>query len=68
VFANFIGGKRHRPEGCPTIPVYNPASGEVMIGQTPPCTAAEGALAVAAAARMARQHHQPQNPGAIKST
>jgi len=50
VFANLIGGKWQRPEGCPTLPVYNPASGEV-IGQTPLCTAAEVADAVDAAAR-----------------
>ncbi len=50
MFANFIGGKWLRPEGCPTLPVYNPASGEV-IGQTPLCSAAEVAEAVDAAAR-----------------
>jgi malonate-semialdehyde dehydrogenase (acetylating)/methylmalonate-semialdehyde dehydrogenase len=50
VFANFIGGKWLRPEGLPTLPVYNPASGEV-IGQTPLCSAVEVEQAVAAAMR-----------------
>ena len=50
MLANFIGGKWLRPEGLPTLPVYNPASGEV-IAQIPQCSAAEVAEAVAAAAR-----------------
>ena len=50
MFANFIGGKWFEPAGCPTMPVYNPASGEV-IGQTPLCSATEIAQAAAAAAR-----------------
>jgi len=50
VFANLIGGKWSEPVGCPTLPVYNPASGEV-IEHTPLCSAAEVAQAAAAAAR-----------------
>jgi malonate-semialdehyde dehydrogenase (acetylating) / methylmalonate-semialdehyde dehydrogenase len=51
MFANFIGGKWLEPDNCPTMPVYNPASGEV-IDQTPLSSAVEVSQAVAAAARV----------------
>lgn len=50
MLANLIGGKWSEPAGCPTIPIYNPATGEV-IAQTPLCSAAEVGQAAAVAAR-----------------
>jgi malonate-semialdehyde dehydrogenase (acetylating)/methylmalonate-semialdehyde dehydrogenase len=50
MLANFIDGKWREPEGCRSLPIFNPASGEV-IGQTPLCSAAEVSAAAAAAAR-----------------
>jgi len=50
MLANFIDGKWREPEGRRSLPIFNPASGEV-IGQTPLCSAAEVSAAAAAAAR-----------------
>src|SRR5579885_1990969 len=50
MLANLIGGKWREPRGCDSVPLFNPASGEV-IGQAPLSSAADVAEAAAAAAR-----------------
>jgi malonate-semialdehyde dehydrogenase (acetylating) / methylmalonate-semialdehyde dehydrogenase len=50
MLANLIEGKWREPRGCATVPLYNPATGEV-IDQTPLSSAADVDQAVAAAAR-----------------
>src|SRR5579871_304551 len=46
---NLIGGKWRQPRGCPALPLYNPATGEV-IEHAPLSPEADVAEAVAAAA------------------
>ncbi len=50
MLSNLIGGKWREPRGARSVPLFNPATGEV-IEQTPLSSAAEVEDAVAAAVR-----------------